>query len=121
MTDVLGSLELFSACKPDDLERIGRAVRQVRQVGEGELICAAGEMADRWWVVADGIADVTVGGLYMASIGPGESIGELALLDGGPRAADVVAQTDMVLHEVDGAAFLDGLAQSPELALGLLR
>jgi cytochrome P450 len=121
MSDVLASLELFSACKPDDVERIGRAVRMERHVREGELICAAGEVADRWWVVVDGVADVTVGGLYMASIGPGESIGELALLDGAARAADVTAQTDMVLHEVDGAAFLDGLSQSPELALGLLR
>jgi cytochrome P450 len=121
MSELLASLELFSACKPDELERIGRAVRGVRQVREGEVICAAGEVADRWWVVADGIADVTLGGLYMASIGPGESIGEMALLDGAPRAADVTAQTDMVLHEVDGTAFLEGLARSPELALGLLR
>ncbi len=121
MTEVLASLELFSSCKPDDLERIERAVRSVRQVREGEVICAAGEVADRWWVVADGIADVTVDGLYMASIGPGESIGEMALLDCAPRAADVTAQTDVVLHEVDGAAFLAGLARSPELSLGLLR
>jgi len=121
MSDVFAPLELFAGCKPDDLERIGRAVRRVRQVAEGEVICAAGDVADRWWVVTDGVADVTVDGLYMASIGPGESIGEMALLDGSPRAADVIAHTDMVLHEVDGAAFLDGLAQSPELALGLPR
>jgi hypothetical protein len=63
MSELLASLDVFSACKPDELERIGRAVRGVRQVGEGEVICAAGDVADRWWVVADGIGDGTLGDL----------------------------------------------------------
>jgi cytochrome P450 len=121
VTAELRSLALFEDCDEDDLALLAKAVRQLRSVSEGDVVCRAGEVADRWWVVAEGTADVTVGGLYVATIGPGETIGELALLDGQPRAADVTAQTDMVLHEVDGGAFLDALARSPELSMALLR
>ena len=117
----IGSLELFSGCKPDDLEHLAKAVRGTIRLREGEWVCRAGDGADRWWIVADGIADVTVEGLYVGSIGPGEPIGEMALLDGQPRAADVRAASDIVLHEVGGAEFIDGLVRSPELALALLR
>ena len=106
---------------PDDLEGVADAVTGVREVAEGEVVCAEGDKADRWWIVADGMADVTVRGLYVATIGPGESIGELALLDGEPRGATVTATTAMVLHEVDGDQFVDALLASPRLAVAMLR
>lgn len=117
----LVSLAVFEDCAPGDLDGVAAAVTGTRLVGEGELVCAEGEAADRWWVVVEGMADVTVGGLYTATIGPGESIGELALLDGAPRAATVTATTDMVLQEVDGERFVEALLASPRLSMALLR
>jgi cytochrome P450 len=117
----LSTLALFDGCVPADLERLSSAVTGAREVGEGAVLCREGEMADRWWVVVEGMADVTVGGLFLATIGPGESIGELALLDGEPRNATVTATTDMVVQEVDGHGFVEALAESPLLALSLLR
>lgn len=123
MTDVgeLSGLALFDGCAPSDLERVAGAVTGDRQVPAGDVVCAEGDKADRWWIVVDGSADVTVGGLYVGTIGPGESIGELALLDGEPRGATVTASTDMVLREVRGDEFLDALLASPRLSLALLR
>ena len=117
----LRALPLFEACDPDDLGPVLDAVTGVRHVVEGEVVCAEGDKADRWWIVVDGLADVTTGGLYVGTIGPGESIGELALLDGELRGASVKATTDMTLHEVDGERFLDALVASPQLAVALLR
>jgi cytochrome P450 len=117
----LGALSLFEDCEPTDLERVANAVTGVRHVLEGEVVCAEGDRADRWWIVAEGMADVTVAGLYTGTIGPGESIGELALLDGEPRGATVTAATDMELHEVDGDQFVEALLASPRLAIALLR
>lgn len=117
----LHALPLFEGCEPRDLVPVVEAVSATRTVGEGEVICAEGDKADRWWIVVDGMADVTVGGLYTATIGPGETIGELALLDGELRGATVKATTDMTVHEVDGHQFLDALLASPTLALALLR
>lgn len=97
------------------------AVSGAREAVEGEVICAEGDEGDRWWIVVDGMADVTIRGVYIDTIGPGETIGELALLDGEPRAATVTASTDMQLHEVDGKVFLDVLLASPRLSVALLR
>jgi cytochrome P450 len=117
----LGSLRLFEGCADEDLRGVTKAVSGLRHAVEGEVICREGEQADRWWIVLEGTADVTVAGLYMATIGPGETIGELALLDGEPRAATVTAVTTMYLSEVEGDAFLGALAESPRLAVALLR
>ena len=119
--EALHELPLFDQCAVEDLRAVASAAAGRREVAEGDVVCAEGEIADRWWIVIDGIADVTVGGIYTATIGPGESIGELALLDGEPRGATVTAVSDMTLQEVDGAAFLDVLRASPTLSIALLR
>jgi len=118
--DELAALQLFEGCEPKDLADVADAVTATRHVAEGEVLCREGEPADRWWILVDGYADVTVAGLYAATVGPGESIGELALLDGEPRGATVTAVTDLVLHEVDGDAFRDALVESPRVAVALL-
>ena len=120
MTD-LSTLALFENCEPADLERVREAVTATNKVAEGSVICSEGDSARTWWIVVEGMADVTVKGLYTATIGPGETIGELALLDNEPRNATVTATTEMILHEVNGDGFLDALSKSPHLSLALLR
>jgi cytochrome P450 len=120
-TAELAELPIFSACAPEDLRHVAEAVAGTRLLAQGDVVCAEGEKADRWWVVEDGLADVTSEGLYVGAIGPGETVGELALLDGEPRAATVTAVTDMRLVEIDGAGFQDALLASPQLSLALLR
>ncbi|HEX9549126.1 MAG TPA: cytochrome P450 [Acidimicrobiales bacterium] len=117
----LTALALFEGCAAEDLEPVAKAITGVRHVVEGEVVCAEGEKADRCWIVVEGLADVNVGGLYAATIGPGETIGELAVLDGEPRGATVTATTDMVLEEIGGYEFIDALLASPRLSLALLR
>jgi CRP-like cAMP-binding protein len=117
----MSTLSLFEGCTPEDLVRLSAAVTGIRQVPEGTVLCREGDPADRWWMVVDGIAEVTVEGLFVATIGPGESIGELALLDGQPRDATVTARTDLAVQEVDGGGFLEALFQSPSLTLALLQ
>ncbi len=117
----LSQLTLFESCSPRDLERLSAAVTGTREILEGSALCREGEIADRWWIVVEGTAEVTIGGLYVATIGPGESIGELALLDGENRNATVTASSDMVVQEVDGTRFLELLTETPDVTLALLR
>ena len=117
----LSQLEVFEACTPEALEPVVRALTGMRTVAEGEVVCTEGDLANEWWIVAEGIADVTTNGQFVASIGPGETIGELALLDNQPRNATVTARTTMVLHVVGGSGFIDALLTSPSLGLGMLR
>ena len=120
-TDELSRLDLFEGCPAEELALVAAAVTGTRRLAEGDVICREDEIADRWWIVGDGQADATYHGLYIASIGPGETIGETALLDGQPRTATVTARTDMLVHEVDGDGFLSALTETPNLALSLLR
>ena len=117
----LAALPMFGACLPEDLQAVAAAISGSREVAQGSVICAEGDKADRWWIVEEGLADVTVDGIFVGAIGPGETVGELALLDGEPRAATVTAVTDMRLVEVDGDGFHEALLASPRLSMALLR
>jgi cytochrome P450 len=117
----LSRLDLFEGCTDEDLAVVTRAMTGVRLVREGDVICREDEVADRWWIVVEGEADATWQGLYLSTVMAGESIGELALLDGQPRTATVTARTDMVLEELDGEDFVAALLEAPHVAVGLLR
>lgn len=119
VTDLAG-LALFEGCAAEDLEGLAR-LSEVRRIAEGEVLCAEGDKADAWWIIRDGSADVTIRGVYLATVGPGETVGELALLDGEVRGATVTAVTDMVVDRVDGSGFVDALSANPRLAVTLLR
>jgi cytochrome P450 len=120
-TGKLRTLELFEGCTDADLAVVTRAITGVRHVREGEVVCAEDEVADRWWIIVEGQADVTTRGLYLGTVLAGETVGELALLDGQPRTATVTATTDMVLEELDGAGFVAALLEAPPVAVALLR
>jgi CRP/FNR family transcriptional regulator, cyclic AMP receptor protein len=75
-------------------------------------------------VIVEGRAKVVKGKIVTArreaELGPGEFFGELALLDGEPRAATVIAATPMETIRIERAAFRRLLKDQPELALKVL-
>jgi cytochrome P450 len=112
---------LFASWTDDDLNRVAKAAtRGAQSLDEGALLCAEGDEADRWWLIVDGLADVTVGGRYITTLGRGETVGELALFDGEPRAATVTAASALVVEEFDGAGFREAVHNSPTLAAAML-
>ena len=117
----LHELTIFSDLDSGQVDAVASAVDGERRPREGEVICAEGETATDWWIVGDGFADVTAAGIYLGTLGPGETIGELSLLDGSPRAATVTARSDMRLFRVPGAVFAETMAATPGLALGIAR
>lgn len=90
-------------------------------VGEGQVLCRAGESADCWWYVVDGFADVTRGGRYVGTVGPGETIGELSMLDGRPRSATVTAKSDLRLRVGSAADFVAAVEADPSIGLAVAR
>ena len=74
------------------------------------------------YVVQDGTADILVGGKVVATVGPGEVVGEMSLIDASaPRSAAVVARTDCELVPVDERRFLFLVQQTPYFGLELIR
>lgn len=95
--DVLAALqatELFRDLPVKRVRMIREAGREVDFPAGSELV-VEGEEAGRFFLVLDGTVEVTVGGKKRTTLGPGGAVGEIALIDGGPRSATVTASTDV--------------------------
>lgn len=98
----LDEMELFDGLGPEDIAALESAILTFR-FEPGETILHKGEEARVIFVVARGIVSILVGdgeeaGRRIASVGPGESFGEMALLDGGPRAANARADAAVLAY-----------------------
>ncbi|HLH28344.1 MAG TPA: cyclic nucleotide-binding domain-containing protein [Acidimicrobiales bacterium] len=97
----LKSIWLFSACTGSELRRIRSSLDEV-QVPKGKVLVEEGRIGVEFFLIVDGRASVVRNGRKVATLGPGDYFGELALLDRRPRSASVISETDMdvlVLHQ----------------------
>jgi CRP-like cAMP-binding protein len=89
----LGKIELFAGLSTGQRQMLARLVDEL-SVETGEQITREGEYGHEFVVIEDGTADVFQGGSQINALGPGDFLGELAILeDGIPRTATVVATT----------------------------
>ncbi|HCF56486.1 MAG TPA: Crp/Fnr family transcriptional regulator [Myxococcales bacterium] len=92
---------------------------------KGTVLFDEGEPGDRMFVIHSGRVEVVkrVGSerLTIAELGPGESVGEMAILDGQPRSASAVVCEDAVLVVLDSRTFESLIRQSGEIAVRILR
>ncbi|MGB7050606.1 MAG: cyclic nucleotide-binding domain-containing protein [Acidimicrobiales bacterium] len=106
----LKSIWLFSGCTGSELRRIRSSLDEV-QVPKGKVLVEEGRIGLELFLIVDGKAVVTRNGRKVASLGPGDYFGELALLDRRPRSASVVSETDMDLLVLSQRQF-NGLLES---------
>jgi CRP/FNR family transcriptional regulator, cyclic AMP receptor protein len=86
-----------------------------------ETIFAEGEIGDSMYVVVAGELDIIAHGTHIATLGAGSIVGEMALLDGQPRSATVVARTKCVLAPIDRQRFQFLVDQTPLFATQVMR
>jgi len=115
----LKHVALFSACTTKELALISTACTQLR-FSAGEVLAREGAHGHEFIVIVDGKTSVSIGGVEIAMLAPGEFFGEIALLDGGPRTATVVAETDVVVEVIGQREFDTVVAGAPHLAKNLL-
>ena len=117
--DQLANVRLFSACNKKELGLIGRASDEV-SVPAGRVLCEQGKPGFEFYLILDGEAVVKKNGKKVASLGPGQYFGELALLDRGPRNATVEAAKDSKLLVLGQREFSGLLDEVPGMAHKLL-
>lgn len=91
-----------------------------RTVAAGDVIFAEGEPADCMYVVLDGAVEIRVKGRTLDRIVGSTVIGELALIDGGTRSAEVVAVEATTIVAIDRKRFLYLLQNTPTFALDVM-
>jgi CRP-like cAMP-binding protein len=79
-----------------------------------------GQPGGTFYVIVEGEAKVRRGGRTISTLGPADFFGEISLLDGGPRTADVVAATPVSAIRVFKRAFDRMVAQEPGVAERIL-
>ncbi len=120
----LQRVPMFSELDPEDLELLARTTSEVAYE-PGEVVYREGEEGSEALMIVSGSVEVSLrrDGVVtpINSYGPGECVGELALLGSGVRSADVIAGDDGVHGVViTKANFLSTLEERPSVALGML-
>jgi len=91
-----------------------------KTVESGQKIVEQGERGSGFYLILEGRAEVVADGEKLAEFGSGDFFGELAVIDGAPRTADVVAVTDTTCVVVTQWAMRSIISTHPEIALSML-
>jgi signal transduction histidine kinase len=122
--DFLRQLPLFAGLPEEDLDRLWDMAETVAVVA-GETLVAEGEPGASMYVALDGRFEVSARSgerdLVLATLGPGEVIGEISLLEGSSRTATVRAIQDGQVLKISRDSFQQFLQRSPSAALGIVK
>jgi CRP-like cAMP-binding protein len=114
--DLLGAVPLFSSCSHGELGSVALLGTPV-DIEQGEVLISKGMPGREFFLVLSGVATCRVGKRQVAQFTPGGYFGELALLHGGIRTADVVAETPMQLLVLDAREFRSMLKTTPSIGV----
>jgi CPA1 family monovalent cation:H+ antiporter len=114
----LAQLPLFASCTTSELEAISNRFTETR-VAAGQTLMREGTIGRELVVIVEGTASVRRRGELVATLGPGDVAGEIALLAVRSRTATVVAETDLVVLVASRIEFADVMTLSPNTAQAL--
>jgi CRP/FNR family transcriptional regulator, cyclic AMP receptor protein len=117
--DSLAQIPLFVACSKKELQKIAKAVDEI-SVDAGRELVTQDKRGREAFVIVSGEATVKRNSRKIATLGPGDHFGELALLDGGERTASVEATSPMTLLVLGQREFTGLIDEVPGLALKIM-
>jgi CRP/FNR family cyclic AMP-dependent transcriptional regulator len=121
VTDELKRVPLFSELSKRQLGKLARSCRE-RIIGSGLTPVREGKRSGvDFFVIVDGEAVVTSGGKQVATLGPGDHFGELALISKGERSATVTATTRLRCLTMTSWDFREFARQNPDVTWKLLQ
>jgi len=117
---LLSAARLFDGVDPDGMDRIAQVAIEVEFPAD-HIIARQGEIGTGFFVVVAGGARVVRDGEMVATIGPGDFFGELSVLDGRPRTAQVIANGPTTCLAMAAWDFEAVLLEEPRVTLAILR
>lgn len=122
MIDVAGlaRCSLLDGLPPDELQRVAERAR-MRTFEPGEVMCRAGEPAERCWIITGGLVDVFDGpGELLGRRRKGDTVAEVSVILGEPHSGTVSASTTASALELDAATVAGLVGDHPQIAVNAL-
>jgi hypothetical protein len=116
----LKSTTLFQRVASEDLAALAR-MAAVETFPAGANVVTEGELGDRLYVIISGKVSISRHGSVVAHLGPGEAVGEMAVLDAEPRNASAIADEETVVLSIGSDEFYEILHEQVEIAEGVIR
>lgn len=117
--DLIKRVPLFSSASKAELTEIASIADEI-DLPAGRTVIEEGDTGREFFVLIDGTAEVTRGGKKVASIGPGDFFGEIALIAKTPRNATITTTSPVRALVITDRAFKQLLDHSPTIAVGVL-
>ena len=122
---LLRTIPLFCGVRDPQLEHIA-GVANHRKVTRGTVIVRSGDPTDSLYILINGSARVLNSDedgreVILSILGPGDFFGEMGLIDGSPRSADVVAAESCEMLVISKADFKRCLQENFEVALNIMK
>ena len=116
----LRTAPVFEHVSGEDLAALAR-IAELETYAPGQTVFREGDLGDALFVVVRGKVTITAGGARLATLGPGEAFGEMAILDVVPRSgtADAVEETEVL--RIGSEEFYEILHEQVEIAEGVIR
>ena len=116
----LKQAKLFQGLPDSEVRSIERQMKVVKHPSGHEIV-VRGDDGVGFMVITDGTVSVKTRSGRTRKLGPGDSFGEMALLDHEGRSATITAETDVVLATIPEWNFKPFLTEHPEVAYRLLQ
>jgi CRP-like cAMP-binding protein len=117
--ELLGAVPLFSGCSQAELRAIAQLGTPIT-AEPGAVLTQKGKPGSEFFLVTEGTASCKIGRREVVQFTTGGYFGELALLHGGIRTADVIAVTDKELLVYDAREFRSMLMTTPSIGVKML-
>jgi CRP/FNR family transcriptional regulator, cyclic AMP receptor protein len=117
---LLAAARLFDGVDADGMDRIAAAAIEV-EFDDGQVIAHQGEIGTGFFVIVSGGTRVVRDGATIATLGPGDFFGELSILDGRPRVAQVAATGPTTCLAVPSWDLESIMLEQPTVAIAILR
>ena len=111
--EALVDVPLFSSLSKRNLRHIA-GLSEEQEFAEGTALAEEGKPGDTFYVLLAGEAKVVRAGRRLDRLIPGDFFGEIALIDGGPRTASVIATTPVTTLSISRTRFRDGRKRGKE-------
>lgn len=115
----LATVPLFGRLAAEVLDALAGQTEE-RSFGVGDVVAKQGAPNEGLLVLTDGAMEVRRGDRLIKVLGPGDSVGYLSLIDGGPHSVDVTVTEDGTGVFLAGAQFRVVLKNQPEVAIAMM-